>query len=290
MLPDFLVIGAQKSATTWLDQNLRAHPQIWLPPEKEIHYFDLPRIPFVFCLFAPKRSERHWVQKRLQRAYRKAKANPQHATWYLRSYLAPRTDRWYAALFAPAAGQLAGEVAPQYAPLSDNKIAKIYRLLPASKIIYLLRNPIERMWSQVAMYHGEKFGYRGVETVPEHQILQFIRNPKHLAHSQYLANLQRWEQHYAPEKMFIGFHDEIRDTPEQLLKAIFRFLDVDDNARHISAVSTQKVFARDPPPLPPHIGREIARQLNDEITALHRRFDNDYTADWLASAQRYLAD
>jgi len=40
--PDFLVIGAQKAGTTWLFQNLRMHPQVWLPPEKEIHFFDFP--------------------------------------------------------------------------------------------------------------------------------------------------------------------------------------------------------------------------------------------------------
>lgn len=30
MYPDFLVIGAQKAGTTWLDRNLRAHPPICL--------------------------------------------------------------------------------------------------------------------------------------------------------------------------------------------------------------------------------------------------------------------
>jgi hypothetical protein len=39
--PNFLVIGAQRSGTTWLDAALRAHPQIYLPERrKEIHYFD----------------------------------------------------------------------------------------------------------------------------------------------------------------------------------------------------------------------------------------------------------
>ena len=39
-LPDFLGIGAQKSATRWLDSNLRVHPQVYLPHEGELHYFD----------------------------------------------------------------------------------------------------------------------------------------------------------------------------------------------------------------------------------------------------------
>ena len=38
--PDFLGIGAQKSGTTWLYENLKKHPQIFLPETKEIHFFD----------------------------------------------------------------------------------------------------------------------------------------------------------------------------------------------------------------------------------------------------------
>ena len=39
-LPDFLGIGAQKAGTTWLEKNLRCHPEIFLPEQKELHYFD----------------------------------------------------------------------------------------------------------------------------------------------------------------------------------------------------------------------------------------------------------
>ncbi len=40
LYPDFVGIGAQKAGTTWLYHNLRAHPEIWMPPRKEIHYFN----------------------------------------------------------------------------------------------------------------------------------------------------------------------------------------------------------------------------------------------------------
>ena len=40
MYPDFLIVGAQKAGTTWLHRNLRAHPQVWMPHDKELHYFD----------------------------------------------------------------------------------------------------------------------------------------------------------------------------------------------------------------------------------------------------------
>jgi hypothetical protein len=40
-LPDFLIIGAQKCGTTSLFYYLSQHPELHLPTEKEIHYFDL---------------------------------------------------------------------------------------------------------------------------------------------------------------------------------------------------------------------------------------------------------
>lgn len=38
-LPDFLCIGSQKAGTTWLYENLRCHPDLFLPDRKELNYF-----------------------------------------------------------------------------------------------------------------------------------------------------------------------------------------------------------------------------------------------------------
>jgi hypothetical protein len=40
MLPNFLVIGAPRSGTTWIERNLRAHPDVFMPSVKELHFFD----------------------------------------------------------------------------------------------------------------------------------------------------------------------------------------------------------------------------------------------------------
>jgi hypothetical protein len=39
-LPDFLYIGAPKCASTWIFRTLQAHPQIFVPPAKEIFFFN----------------------------------------------------------------------------------------------------------------------------------------------------------------------------------------------------------------------------------------------------------
>ena len=38
--PAFLGIGVQRAATTWVYECLRAHPEVFLPDLKEVHYFD----------------------------------------------------------------------------------------------------------------------------------------------------------------------------------------------------------------------------------------------------------
>lgn len=40
LLPHFMCIGAQRAGTTWVHECLREHPEVFLPAEKEIHFFD----------------------------------------------------------------------------------------------------------------------------------------------------------------------------------------------------------------------------------------------------------
>ncbi|MCI0625676.1 MAG: sulfotransferase domain-containing protein [Acidobacteria bacterium] len=40
MLPNFLIIGAPRSGTTWIERNLREHPDVYMPDKKELHFFD----------------------------------------------------------------------------------------------------------------------------------------------------------------------------------------------------------------------------------------------------------
>lgn len=40
MLPNFLIIGAPRAGTTWIQKNLIQHPEVFMPSKKEIHFFD----------------------------------------------------------------------------------------------------------------------------------------------------------------------------------------------------------------------------------------------------------
>ncbi len=287
--PDFLVIGAQKAGTTWLYRNLKIHPQIWLPPEKEIHFFDFPPIiPFYFLLFASDRSIRHWGKNRMLRDYRKVKAGEQSLSWYCRYYFMFRTKRWYRTLFKRSDGQVAGEITPRYSVLKQSAVKKVYGLMPQAKVIYLLRNPIERMWSDLAMYHRPQFGSDSLDVEDEKDILKFLTKPNHLAHSRYSNNLTRWEKYYAPSQIFIGFQDQIRDEPEKLLSSISQFLGVESFNSHDSELIKKKINSHTYPAIPKHYEKMLAEIFIDEIQDLQLRFDTPYTKEWLLSAQAIL--
>ena len=282
MYPDFLVIGAQKAGTTWLDRNLRTHPQIWLPPEKEIHFFDLPRpLPFAALRYAPDRSVQHWARHRLQRDLAKVERGEQTTEWYRNYYFSLRSWSWYRSLFTPGEGQISGESTPRYAVIPRHKIAAIRRRMPNLKILYLLRDPIDRMWSDLAMFHDQRFGGDGTHTVEASAATQFLGKPGHLAHSRYAENLARWGQFFSEEQIFVGFMEQIADSPEMLLENIFDFLGVDSSHRPANEVARQKINFAHYPPIPEEPARQLAARLADDTRRLHLRLRTEQIAAWV---------
>jgi len=290
MYPDFLVIGAQKAGTTWLDRNVRCHPHIWLPPEKEIHFFDLPRpFPFAALLLAPVRAARHWTKARLVRDWAKVKAGEQSRSWYVRYYFLPRTNCWYRSLFKPGPGQLCGEATPRYATLPENEIKRIHRLMPHLKIIYLLRDPIDRMWSDLAMFQRPRFGGRGLRRADEKTLRSFLSDPANLAHSQYAANLDRWRKFYPAQNLFIGYQEEIQNCPEDLLKRLYSFLGTDPNAPSSCARANEIINSKKYPPIRARLARQLAGRLADDTKSLDALLGTTHTARWLAKNQELKA-
>ena len=90
--PDFLVIGAQRAGTTWLHRVLRQHPSLWLPPVKELHYFD--RLETKRTILDPKERRRVGLKRLLS-------LDP----WLINYWLRARSDEWYARLFRDAKGR-----------------------------------------------------------------------------------------------------------------------------------------------------------------------------------------
>lgn len=127
-LPNFLVIGAAKAGTTSLYDWLRQHPQVFMPAEKEPHFFSYgPDNPAPAYLHIPLRG---WAD--------------------------------YAAIFEGAgAARAVGEASPNYFT-SSRAMREIRAHLPGIRLIAALRNPAERAFSIYQMNLRDLGANRGV--------------------------------------------------------------------------------------------------------------------------------
>ena len=145
MFPSFIGIGAQRAGTGWLYRNLAKHPDIWLTPLKELHYFDNPNE--VDSMGSRLRSST-WRRQCAARILRDCFPGSRGTLrWDLRYFFGRRSDDWYASLFLPNKYQISGEITPAYSILDSGTVGHIRKIMPDVKIVFLMRNPISRAWS-----------------------------------------------------------------------------------------------------------------------------------------------
>ncbi len=302
MYPDFLGIGAQKAGTTWLSNNLAPHPGIWMPPLKEIHYFDekmgdpsnaLLRIPAK--LLGRSVTDRRWrrqVRQRTARHLRVARKRGPKALsgrdllWELRYYAAKPDDRWYAALFEGGGGQVAGEITPAYSMLEPAAISHVHALMPDAKIIFMMRNPIERAWSQATMSF-DKLKKRPIDTAEEHELQRNFGSRGSRLRTDYLRTLENWGSLYPEDRIFVGFLEDVNFFPGELLKSLYGFLGVDPSFEPPGV--SKVVHARSTGRAPTGAMTYLARTYEDELARLEERFGG-YASFWRYGAGRLVED
>lgn len=224
--PDFLCIGAQKAGTTWLYENLRNHPSIWLPPIKEVQYFNEIWLPH----------QRQWTSghrdfqalDHLEWYFSKPRDewDMRHVEYVCRITSGPISDDWYRAIFSHAPkNSLAGELTPEYALLPDLGLQHIRRLNNDIKIIFLVRDPIERAWSHANMLIRQQ----GLERTTA-SFEAIIDSHDVVERSDYADTLDSLERNFPKSNCLWMSLDHIRDNPGESLATTFAFLGVDTGA------------------------------------------------------------
>ena len=289
MFPRFLCIGARHSGTTWLHDNLGAHAAVWLPPVKEIHYFDTVPAPFRDRLFPTemhlKKARRHFLRSIENHA--KYGAGSTFA-WNLKYFLWPRNDDWYAGLFPDRPGLYPGDITPGYARLEIDMVRHVSDLMPDLRVIYLIRNPIDRSWSQTARYLGFRHG-DGLYDLPADTILDFFNGPSPTRNSDYLKTLEIWESVFPKEQVGVFFLDDIAEDPTRTLNAICRFIGIDEMASWPDRALGTRINVGTGARIPVQVRQTIAELSRARIEALHDRFQNRHTEAWLRSVEELAA-
>lgn len=191
-----------RSGTTTLHELLKQHPDIALPPGKEVPFFNNDDL----------------YQKGL--------------SWYLDKNF-PKVKK----------GAAWGTITPQYMYSPDEKptsqIAnRIKTDIPDVKLIAILRHPVERAFSHYNYAKRHGFEDRSFNNAmrsmlygaPERNLENDdCRRYSYLPRSKYGSQLESYYDLFSSEQLLILFTDELETKPQETLKRIFDFINVDSN-------------------------------------------------------------
>jgi hypothetical protein len=280
---DFLGIGAQKAATSWLVQQLRNHPRFWIPPRKGLHYFDRdPSYPSPSHLATSNLLRRIYIANPWKDIPRLK--DTRNIPWLLRYHLMPVNDTWYHSLFREGQGKIKGEITPAYSILNPQDVSRIRRVAPELKIIFLLRNPIDRAWSQYCYQYAGRLTahYRN-----ESAIKEFIDSDMQCLRSDYLRSLDIWGSQFDAKQLYIGYYDDICIDPSTALQRIFCFLGEKSLVLPEKTILQRRVNAsiniEMPAAIRMHLTRKYCQPLR-ELAALLGR----HAIRWAAEAEAIL--
>ena len=98
--------------------------------------------------------------------------------WIFKYYMRPYNDGWYGSIFEPKKGRWRGRSHRPTRPSSEDRVAHVHELVPEAKLIFMMRNPIERAWSQTVMSF-DKAEKGSAESVSEERAAQGVRAQQH---------------------------------------------------------------------------------------------------------------
>ncbi len=251
--PDFLIVGPQRTGTTWLHAHLRYHPEIMLAEPKELYFFSSLATP------------------------RSPRFRSDDIDWYLRFFHEPpwrvllrhAISLWrYRQPYRP---KVRGEATASYAALDADVIGDIVTLRPEMRVILMIRDPIERAWSHAKkdLVRNRK---RQFEDVKPEEFERFFAEPYQRQCARYGENIERWSARLQPRHLLVGLFDDIDTRPEALLLEVMSFLGVTSARRYIGAEVSQPVNPTGASKIPDRYRRFLEELLREELADLRERF------------------
>jgi hypothetical protein len=271
--PDFLCIGAQKGGTRWLYDQLQLHPDFWMPPVKELHYFDR-RAPSSASVNLGRRAQESL--KRTNRRQEKLALRPldQRDIDFLDAYVHMpwwRTDLdAYARLFALKGDLLSGDITPDYSTLSERQIARIMGRFPKAKVVFIARDPVERVWSHLTMHMRRGTVARGLDAG---DVMRLLRQRFVVERSYPTRIVTSWRRHVPDQQFGLFLFDDLVADAGDLRRRVLSFLG-GNPGRESSVISAafNRKEDREKVPLSPELRAEIARHFAAEIRASAEAF------------------
>ena len=216
---NFFLIGAAKSGTTSLYERMSAHAEVYLSPLKEPNFFSTDIDPKNF-------SEAFKANTQLDlRRYFKTSPLPQQQVGFVREL----SD--YNRLFeAVDSESVIGECSTSY--LYSKTAAQEVRAYNAqAKILVVLRNPVDRLFSHYLM--ARKYGFTADElriAIEKDQRLKqkgWGQSELFVELGQYAEQLERWYKEFPREQIKVLFTEDLKS--EETWVQLYRWLGIAAN-------------------------------------------------------------
>lgn len=236
-LPDFIGCGFQKCATTALTFNLSKHPNISVPLCE--HDYCFPDNEFNF---------------------------------FCRYHACSKLDiEWYKSNFVDD-GNIHGDISPNYSPDSDKSAKSIYKVHPDVKILFTMRNPIDRAYSAYNHYMKMQDLSKNWGNWDPTQSFMWNITENDCFRCDFIDAIKNYEKYFSKDKMYILIQEKLIKNPQEEYNKLFDFLGVDHHlienkiyhSRKKNKVLTQderqickKIFESEVNDLFDHLGREI---------------------------------
>lgn len=219
-------LGATKAGTSWLHDYLASHPQVHMPAVKELHYFDAQFFRKTDVQIRRLAAERQSLEARLpgSSAGRVKRLTGQlDEIDRLAGLMAARTNDGAFAEYLVSTAQgarVVGDITPAYGLLPARLLARMARLAPSVRFTYLMRDPVDRLWSHVRMIAGRLSDATGDFAARVRRIFDVWAGGGQApinARSDYAGALERMGRAIAPENLLVLFYERLF-TPEAIAR------------------------------------------------------------------------
>jgi hypothetical protein len=223
----FLCIGAQKAGTSWLDMCLREHPDVAMPPFKELHFFNEMNINTSLKnrFFSSKWQHTLWRNKLKETIKFLFYFRIKEFLWSFRFLFLKRNTKSVGTYkkqlqSLSKTAHIYGEITPAYSILQKKIIKVIEKEFPDLKIILILRNPVDREWSHSKMMFLNMNNKSDTDKLDNFK--SFFN--KKVLRGDYMQTIKNWLSCFSKDQILICFYDKLKDNPFEFLKEITDFL------------------------------------------------------------------
>ena len=222
-----LGVGAMKAGTTWLFDYLSGFKEVAASPLKEVHYFDVIYREDLFY----RRVQKNW--DRLQKAMQGRKIYDHLDSSVIRAHIERLYMEYhpeaYLEHFRGLEGELTShfcEITPSYSLLPLEGFKEIKKRFEDAglkiKIVFLLRDPVDRHWSQIRFSMRKKGG----GSVRDY--FSTLEDSGWIERGRYDLTVERLNKVFGEDEVYIGFYENLFNVNE--VRGLLNFLGLPDRA------------------------------------------------------------